>query len=559
VDERLSAYLREQWGHLVGLTRLLCPGVSEREAQETVLSALTRIGTRRLAADADVAVLALRAVVRAGISRSRRTPEAGAGLARIDISFVDEPSASSGEPGVAGLVRHALAELPARHRAALVLRCAEQSNEDLSAYLMSCSADDHRADAAKGLAELSSILAVDAKQATADGGASRTEGLLRATLRSAGSHSTPPGGDPVARLGRRVAWARHRRAGALVAAVVLLVALGVSVVHGSGGGPAAADPQQPAADRPISLPREPADFASGVAVGGGAIWTIESHPIRHAAISYLVRRDPASGSIQGRYLVPDPDDRIGYGLGKVWAWNDNVEYPTTAISTVDANGDVATVGSSPSIAIAGAAFADGRAWFSEPATNTVLAVRGGDLGTVARVTIAGARYLVPVSATSVLVSGTSGELRQLPGNRIVDPGDEPLTLLAPAASYGFWTAQDQRLSYRSGVGASPSLTVTMRSRVVAVSGDPTGGVYIALAPTHERGATPYLVYYSPLALRSSEPRPTAQVLGHTRVEGMVLDPVGGVVFTTSFGFVEMWRPPGAGAVVHPRPGIVMLR
>lgn len=553
MDERLVAYVREQWGELVRLAMLLCPDADEAAAQRIVMSALTRCGRRwRLRAeDADLDVEVRRALLRACVERGKRRQGRGEDFATMEVTFVDQPTQRSigTEAGSGDLVRQALAELPPRHRAALVLRYGGGAEDPRAAELLGCSAEALAELVSTGLDELGEILVVDAAQVAGRDGSTQTEGLVRAAFANApGPRGLTP--VPVESLSRRIVTARRRRVLGASVAVAVVLAVGLSAMR-SGGHPTPAAPRAAVATGPVAFPKEPADFVSGVTAGGGAIWTIESHPIRHSAITYVVRRNPISGFVEGRYPVPEPDNRIGYGLGRAWVWHDNTDFPTTAIATVDARGDVATLRSTPSIAIEDATFAAGDAWFTEPKANSVLTMRDGRLGAVATIRVSGARFVVPLSVSSVLVAGSSGELRELPGNRVIEASQGPVTLLAPAPSYGFWVGRGNQLSYVAGAGVRPSLTVTMPSRVAAVTGDPAHGVFVALQSPNPQRNTPYLLYYSPAALAAVSPQPTGQVDGRTQIEDMIANPVGGVVFVTNFGVVKQWQPPQTPPQVAP--------
>jgi hypothetical protein len=77
-----------------------------------------------------------------------------------------------------------------------------------------------------------------------------------------------------------------------------------------------------------------------------------------------------------------------------------------------------------------------------------------------------------------------------------------------------------------------------------VLGDPDHGVYVALRTDKPPGNKPYLVYYSPAALATADPVPTAVLHGVLAAEEMVADPAGGIVFVTNDGDVDAWHPTG---------------
>ena len=343
-------------------------------------------------------------------------------------------------------------------------------------------------------------------------------------------------------LARLVDRVRRRRLVAAGGAVVVVGAAVVTVAVSGGSAPHQAPPTNTSRVTEVAFPQLPTDYAGGVTAGGGYIWTIENHATRSGSQSFIVQRDPISGRVLGRYGVPEADDQIGYGLGKAWAWHDSDDFPTTAIATVDGSGDVDALTTRPSKAVEDATFTGDSAWFTEPTVNSVLRFPGSILRPARTSTIAGATFVVPLSESQVLVAGRTGTLHELPGGRPVRVGHRAPTLLSPAPQYGVWIGYGRQVSYWPSIGAAPTLTLRLPLTVGAVVGDPAHGVYVATRSDNPRHYDPYLVYYSPAALTAAHPQPTALLDGLVQAEHMVIDPAGGVVFTSNEGAVDLWYP-----------------
>ncbi len=350
-------------------------------------------------------------------------------------------------------------------------------------------------------------------------------------------------------LTRRVRQVRQRRALTASVAAVVVVVIAVSALgsSGSGSGSTAKLHHHARKAAPVTeavFPKRLIDFASGVTAGGGFIWTIESRATRSGSISYIVERNPVTGAVESRYRVPQPDDHISYGLGKVWAWHNQADFHYTAIATVDRLGQLSTLRTSPSVAIDDVAFTRDFAWLTEPTANQVTAMHNNVLSLGEGSTVVGARFVIPLSATSVLVAGRSGTMRVLPSGQFVYLGVRGLSLLASAPSYGIWIARGPVLTYQTRIDEPPSVTLRLPLDVASVTGDPAQGVYVALRSNNPFHYDPYLVYYSPAALRSRHPVPTARLDGLLQAEGMTADPAGGVVFVTNNGAIDEWNPLG---------------
>jgi hypothetical protein len=363
---------------------------------------------------------------------------------------------------------------------------------------------------------------------------------------SAGVRAEINAEEALARLAHRVSRVNRRRLVVAVGTVVVVVAVALTVPGSK------APPRQVVAKhkvthlvpRLLAFPESQTNFAGGVTSGGGFIWTIETHATLRGSVAEVVQRDPVNGEVAARFPVPQADDHIGYGFGKAWTWHDGADFPNTAIATMSDAGGIETLRTTPPVAIHDVTFTGNGAWLTEPKVNRVMKFADGVLGADSDTTLPGARFVVPLSATSVLVSGRTGVLHELPSGIPVLAGRTAPTLLDPAPSFGFWLGFGRRVTYLAALGGPENIKLTMPLAVAQVVGDPSSGVYIALKSDDPLNHDPYLVYYSPLALEASHPKPTAHLDGLTQAEGLAVDPAGGVVFVTNSGTVEAWRPDG---------------
>lgn len=156
VDARLGDYVRGQWPALVRYATALCGNPTEGE--ELVQSALVRVALRwpfvRDKDNPDGYVR--RAIVNGYLTTWRRV--------RSRETLVDEvPETATTADGTAGVdevmtVRRALAGLPPRQRAVLVLRYLEDRSEQETAELLGCSVGTVKSQASKALAKLRGAL-----------------------------------------------------------------------------------------------------------------------------------------------------------------------------------------------------------------------------------------------------------------------------------------------------------------------------------------------------------------------------------------------------------------
>jgi RNA polymerase sigma-70 factor (sigma-E family) len=152
VDARLGDYVRGQWPALVRYATALCGDPTE--AEELVQSALVRVALRwpfvRDKDNPDGYVR--RAIVNGYLTTWRR-------VRSRETSVPEVPEAATTADASAGVddvmtVRRALAGLPPRQRAVLVLRYLEDRSEQETAELLGCSVGTVKSQASKALAKL---------------------------------------------------------------------------------------------------------------------------------------------------------------------------------------------------------------------------------------------------------------------------------------------------------------------------------------------------------------------------------------------------------------------
>jgi RNA polymerase sigma-70 factor (sigma-E family) len=156
VDARLGDYVRGQWPALVRYATALCGDPTE--AEELVQSALVRVALRwpfvRDKDNPDGYVR--RAIVNGYLTTWRR-------VRSRETSVAEVPETAASTDGTGGVddvmtVRRALAGLPPRQRAVLVLRYLEDRSEQETAQLLGCSVGTVKSQASKALAKLRGVL-----------------------------------------------------------------------------------------------------------------------------------------------------------------------------------------------------------------------------------------------------------------------------------------------------------------------------------------------------------------------------------------------------------------
>jgi RNA polymerase sigma-70 factor (sigma-E family) len=143
---------------LVRYATLLCGDASE--AEEIVQSTLTRVALRwRFVEGKDNPDgYVRRALVRACIDSGKRRRRESVTERIPDIGVPDAASRHAD----ADQVRRALAALPPRQRAVLVLRYLDDASEARTAEVLGCSVGTVKSQAAKGLAKLREVVGVEA-------------------------------------------------------------------------------------------------------------------------------------------------------------------------------------------------------------------------------------------------------------------------------------------------------------------------------------------------------------------------------------------------------------
>ena len=157
MDARLADYVRGQWPALVRYATLLCGDASE--AEEVVQSTLTKVALRwrfiegKDNPDGYVRRALVRACIDSG-KRRRREPA-------VDVLPDRGVPDAANRLADSDQVRRALATLPPRQRAVLVMRYLDDATEARTAEVLGCSVGTVKSQTAKGLAKLRELVALD--------------------------------------------------------------------------------------------------------------------------------------------------------------------------------------------------------------------------------------------------------------------------------------------------------------------------------------------------------------------------------------------------------------
>jgi hypothetical protein len=411
------------------------------------------------------------------------------------------------------------------------------------------------------------------------------EDLLRTALATAPTPATSTP-DPLLDLNRRLGRARLRLTSAALVGVVVVVA--AVVVPLSLLGHRHRGPQAKTMNVPVNA--WSAQHVDALTAGGGFVWTIGIKSTPNDVISLIQRRDPVTGRVLASYRIPDPEQFISYGLGKVWAWGGgDGGYPDGRLSVLTpATGrvrsaslgfgkglDTSAFGYASNTSLG---FAGHRAFGIRENSGGVVAIDPHDLAAAdsqqPALRIAKVQSILGGRGT-VYVRGLQGVIGQYPATRTWPPNgpSEPITvrgfpLLVTAD--GFWAALNHELVHEdingTQIGAALPLPRVATERflpaVTSVVVDRSGGLYAAIASVRN---TVDLLYYSPAELRSAHPRPTAIHRGPA-VDRIEADPAGGVVYvgigsgsdpSVAAGFgIGRWDPTDP-AVPSPRPAPVV--
>jgi DNA-directed RNA polymerase specialized sigma24 family protein len=547
-EDALAAYVGEHWADLVAEASLLC--ADPRDGESIVLAVLARLDARRRTHDeADLEVEVRRRLVRACIANDKRSSRGQLGDVQLmDVVATDGPVVGDSQ----GLVRRAVGELPARQRAALVLRYLSGADDGQIARLIGCSAATVRGELAKALGRLEDTLGVDRIGAVTGDGSSRTEAILRRALAEAPALPLAIR-DPAPELARHVRRLKHRRAALVSAAAAVIVVVGATAAldrPGSTKTPVVAPPKHVVAAAPVvpvGLVVPASSRPSGITSGGGYLWTVELHPNARRGGTTIERRDLATGQREKAYRVSGEDFGIAYGLGRVWTWGASALRPlawqVNSLDPVTGIVHTATLGSGP---IEGVAFAGGRAWFTQAQRNRVVLLSPDVDGRSPPIDADGASDIAALSPTSVVVLSSAGQLLELPSNVIINHTDPSLTLVSSTPSYGVWIGHGGRLSYQPAIDSPLTVSLRLPLEIAHVVGDPTTGAYVATESSDPERVSPYLVYYSPQALKARHPRPTARLDGDVAVSAMSGGVDGGLVYVTTDGAIVSWNPSRPG-------------
>jgi hypothetical protein len=358
--------------------------------------------------------------------------------------------------------------------------------------------------------------------------------------------------DPLADLSRRVARRRLQISGLAVGVVAVVVAAVVVPLALVGSGTSTQTAKRPA------VPVQPwaGHVVTGATMGGGFVWTLTNKRTRHATYGVVQRRDPDSGGVTRTYRVPDGEQFLAYGLGRVWTWGGgDGAYPHGELTVVSpATGHTTTVdlgygkGLTTSAyaytADAALAFAGGYAFglrennggivrfdphHLHSAGPTQPVQRAGD----AQSLLGSGDTLSTLDQHGLMGQWTIGAEwpQQNPPGDPVQATDFPLAV----TSDGYWVARGGGLVHERSdgtqVGAAipipPGHGATFVPNPVSVVIDANGGLYAGLPKPGPSGIS--LLYYSPAALRAHHPTPTAVGQTNGGVDKLVADPAGGVV------------------------------
>lgn len=158
MDARLADYVRGQWPSLVRYATALCGDAVE--AEELVQTALVRVTLRWpfVRDKDDPGAYVKRAIVHANINRWRRVRSRELPTETLpDIGIADGSSSFADQDAV----RRALAALPPRQRAVLVLRYLDDMSEQEAANVLGCSVGTIKSQTHKGLTKLRATFATD--------------------------------------------------------------------------------------------------------------------------------------------------------------------------------------------------------------------------------------------------------------------------------------------------------------------------------------------------------------------------------------------------------------
>jgi hypothetical protein len=382
----------------------------------------------------------------------------------------------------------------------------------------------------------------------------RTEDLLRAALERA---ETPPTriSDPLADLDRRVSRARRRLSITAASAVFVVTAAVVVpltlIGRGDGGSPTAAQPGH----HPTSATWATAHVIA-VAAGGGSVWSLEEHAGARADQIEIVQRDPVSGVVMKHWQVGINNDFIAFEYGRVWVWGGgDSAAPESLASALDpTTGRLsATADLGRGNALSSVAFVNGHAWGAAPERQLAVRFSFGSNGRSVRVVkhhVSRLTAVVALGPTTLGLFTSTGQLESVEPSDTrtyqIPAGTRPWVPAAGAASgHVFWVSHGTSV-YREDLttGRRTGSSVSLPDAPFDVVADGSGGLYVEKANPNDLPTVNSLRYYSAAALATASPQPTAERAAG-EVEGLAVDPAGGVVYTNSADALIHWNPAGA--------------
>ncbi len=151
MDQQLVDYVRARWPALVRYAAVVCGDAAEGE--ELAQATLVRVAARwRLLRDRDnIDAYVRTAIVRGHLNQRHRLRRRERPVADLPVTSLADPAEDAGR-GVD--VRRALATLPPRQRAVLVLRYLDDLSELQTADILECSVGTVKSQASKALASL---------------------------------------------------------------------------------------------------------------------------------------------------------------------------------------------------------------------------------------------------------------------------------------------------------------------------------------------------------------------------------------------------------------------
>lgn len=398
---------------------------------------------------------------------------------------------------------------------------------------------------------------------------SQVEELLRTALRNAPTPETSTG-DPLADLERRLGRARKRLAWMAAAAVIVVVA-GIVVplsLIGPGSSPSGSDT--------ASSQSWPDSRVTSLTSGGGYVWTVTDKPSPSHDRYYVQKRNPETGQVLASYLAGPSEEFVAYGAGEVWTWGggdggdpDGVVVVLTDTGASETNANLGRGKGILTVANRiGMAFVGNVGYAVQENDHTIMAFDSeeAESAAVERLAVPGALSVLAVHGT-LLAVGANRVVGQFPTNTGWPPpvrtaqdlkhraasATEPikikgLPLVASAA--GVWALEGGQLVQQDLAGhqLGGQVDVTQQGDPASATGpdpaqvavDRAGGLYVAVNRTVTNRNAGTLLYYSPTALTSSDPRPTATHVSTGRISSITADPSGGVVFAGSI--LGRWNP-----------------